>query len=92
MPYRFKPVQSRVPGRQTLTDERLIQRQMALEAIFISALFLTHLTIPSQFLKAFRLHFISYPFWCSDFSFSHFIILVLISYQLEMQLFTKLYE
>jgi hypothetical protein len=50
---------------------------VALETILISALFLTHLTIPAQFLQTFGLHFVSYPFWRSDFGFTHFILLVL---------------
>ena len=45
---------------------------MALESVFISALLLTHLTKPSEFLKTFGLHSICQVFWRSSFCFRHF--------------------
>lgn len=46
---------------------------VTLETVFVSTLFLTHLAVPTQFLKSFRLHFIAQPFGCSNLSFTHFL-------------------
>ena len=44
---------------------------MTFETVLISALFLTHLTIPTQFLQTFRFHFVAQPFGGPDFGFFH---------------------
>lgn len=45
--------------------------QVYLEPIFISALFLAHLTVPPEALEAFGLHLVGEPFCRSDFCLRH---------------------
>lgn len=52
-----------------------IWHPMALEAILVSALLLTHLAIPSQLLKALGLHFVAEPFCWSHLLLRHCTVL-----------------
>jgi hypothetical protein len=45
--------------------------RVTFETVLVSALLLTHLTVPSQLLKALRLHFVGDVLRCSNFVLTH---------------------
>ena len=56
---------------------------MTFEPILISTLFLTHLTIPSQFLQAYRFNAVAYRLWTEEIVFWHFSTAIKFEIKLE---------